>query len=266
MSELYDKSADHFLELASPQRLQILFSLLDKKSTITALAKELNSTKQEVHRNFVRLKKSSLIVKNVDGNYALTTFGRTMCTQVPSLILLSKNMGYFVDHIFGDIPTKFIMRSGQLANGTHVKGFSKIMEHWQSMYNNANEYIYQILSEVILDRTEAIIKRVQKGITFSYVMSEFAIVPKGRKKLLTKMGFSKLIEKGLVDRKMKKNVQTLVVVTEKEACVLFPKSDGEPDLSEMFYSDDPMFHEWCLDYYRYCWYNSDSFQESKLKE
>ena len=35
-------------------------------------------------------------------------------------------------------------------------------------------------------------------------------------------------------------------------------------ITEMFYSDNDMFHEWCLDYFRYCWYGSDIFQESKL--
>jgi len=61
-------------------------------------------------------------------------------------------------------------------------------------------------------------------------------------------------------------VQTVVVLNEKEACVLFPNTEGESDLSEMFYSSDPMFHEWCVDYFRYCWYGSDIFEESKLKE
>jgi len=25
-----------------------------------------------------------------------------------------------------------------------------------------------------------------------------------------------------------------------------------------------MFHEWCLDYFRYCWFNACTFQENKL--
>ena len=74
------------------------------------------------------------------------------------------------------------------------------------------------------------------------------------------------MEKGLVKRKMRQNVQTVLVLNEHEACVMFPNKDGESDLSEMFYSNDPMFHEWCLDYFRYSWYGSDLFEESKLKE
>jgi hypothetical protein len=55
-------------------------------------------------------------------------------------------------------------------------------------------------------------------------------------------------------------------MNEKEVCVMFPTINGESDLSEMFYSKDTMFHEWCLDYFRYSWYGSDVFVESKLKE
>jgi predicted transcriptional regulator len=266
LSDLYDKAAENFLELASSQRLHILFKLLGKKCTPTEVAKELEATKQEVHRNFARLEETGLVEKDKDGKYSLTTFGKTICTQVPSLVFLSQNRKYFEDHTFVDIPTKFMMRSGQLANGEHIKGVVKVLEKWKSIYKNADEYIYEVLSEVPLDLIEPLVDRVKKGINFMYIFSELAVVPKGRKELLKKLGFDKLIEKGLVERKMKKEVQTVVILNEKEACVLFPNIDGESDLSEMFYSSDPMFHEWCLDYFRYCWYGSDVFEESKLKE
>ena len=266
MVDLYEKAADHFLELASPQRLQILFKLSEKPSTITEMAQELDSTKQEVHRNFRRMEDSRLIEKDVDGKYSITTFGKTMCTQVPSLVFLSQNMEYFEDHEFGDVPTKFIMRTGQLAGGEHIKGVVKVLEQWKTIYKNANEYVYEVLYEVPLDLIEPLVKRIKEGIQFNYIFSKSAVIPKGRKELLGKLGFDKLIEKGLVERKMMDSVLTVVVLNEKEACVLFPNRKGEADISEMFYGNDLMFHEWCLDYFRYCWYGSDIFQESKLEE
>jgi len=266
MVDLYEKAADHFLELASPQRLQILFKLSEKSFTITEMAKELDSTKQEVHRNFRRLEDIRLIEKDVDGGYSITTFGKTMCTQVPSLVFLSQNMEYFEDHEFGDVPTKFIMRTGQLAGGKHIKGVVKVLEQWKKIYKNANEYVYEMLYEVPLDLIEPLVKRIKEGIQFNYIFSKSAVIPKGRKDLLRKLGFDKLIEKGLVERKMMDSVLTVVVLNEKEACVLFPNRKGEADISEMFYGNDLMFHEWCLDYFRYCWYGSDVFQESKLEE
>lgn len=266
MSDLYDKASENFLELASSQRLEILFKLLQKRSTPTFLAKNIGSTKQEVHRNFVRLEDSGLIEKDKDGQYGLTTFGKTMCTQVPSIIFLSQNRKYFEDHTFGDIPTKFIMRAGQLASGEHIKGVSKTLEQWKLIYKNADDYIYEILSEVPLDLIEPLIKRVKKGIRFQYIFDENVVAPKGRKALLKKLGFDKLIENGMVERKMDKGVKTVLVLNEKEACLMFPRIEGDADITEMLYSDDPMFHEWCLDYFRYSWYGSDLFQESKLKE
>ncbi len=266
MADLIDKTANYVLDLASPQRLNILFKLLSKDSTPTEIAKELESTKQEVHRNFIRLEESGLIEKKNNGKYSTTTFGETVCTQVPTIVFFSQNRKYFEEHTFIDIPYKFKIRCGQLAVSQHVKGISKVLEQWKTIYKNSKEYIYEILSEAPLDLIEPLVKQIKKGIKFQYIFSESTVVPKGRKNLLKKLGFNNLIEKGLIERKMAKNVQTVIVLNEKEACVLFPKNDGESDLTEMFYSDDPMFHEWCLDYFRFCWYGSDEFIESKLKE
>ncbi len=266
MADLIDKTANYVLDLASPQRLNILFKLLSKDSTPTEIAKELESTKQEVHRNFIRLEESGLIEKKNNGKYSTTTFGETVCTQVPTIVFFSQNRKYFEEHTFIDIPYKFKIRCGQLAVSQHVKGISKVLEQWKTIYKNSKEYIYEILSEAPLDLIEPLVKQIKKGIKFQYIFSESTVVPKGRKDLLKKLGFNNLIEQGLIERKMAKNVQTVIVLNEKEACVLFPKNDGESDLTEMFYSDDPMFHEWCLDYFRFCWYGSDEFIESKLKE
>jgi predicted transcriptional regulator len=266
MENLYENAANDFLELASEQRLNILFNLMAHRSKISAMAKEVGATVQEVHRNFERLADAGLIKKDGDGYYQLTTYGKTICTQVPDLVFVSKNRKYFESHDFGDIPMKFIQRIGALAAGQHVRGFVKVLEQWKDIYKNADEYVFEIFSEVPLDLIEPLISRVKKGIKFNYIFSESAVVPKGRKQLLEKLGFQKLIEKGLVERKMKKSVQVVVVLNEKEACVMFPTIDGDADMREMFYSSDHLFHEWCLDYFRYCWYGSDIFQESKLKE
>jgi len=266
LEDIYENASENFLELSSHQRLQILFNLLEKKSKVSNMAKKLEATNQEVHRNFMRLEDGGLISKEKDGNYGVTTYGRTMCSQVPALIFLSKNRKYFENHEFGEIPDKFIQRIGQLYNGEHVKGVTKVLEYWKTIYKNAQTYIYKISSEVPLDLIEPLVKQIKKGVMYNGVLLENAIVPKGRKNLLKKLGYDKLIEQGKVERKMKKNVKTVIVLNEKEACVSFPTLDGETNITEMFFSNDPKFHEWCLDYFRYCWYGSDSFQESKLKE
>jgi len=52
-----EKIAENFLELSSEQRLKIIFRLMKKKSNISSMAKELDATSPEVHRNFTRMLK-----------------------------------------------------------------------------------------------------------------------------------------------------------------------------------------------------------------
>ena len=65
-------------------------------------------------------------------------------------------------------------------------------------------------------------------------------------------------------------IPVAVILNESQATVMFPTLKGEPtaDMNSVFCSNkqDPLFHEWCLDYFRYCWYTSKTFDESKLLE
>jgi predicted transcriptional regulator len=264
----YEKIADDFLELASQQRLGILLRLLNKKSKVSIIAKDLDATVPEVYRNFERLVKADLIVKDSDGNYSITTYGKIICNQIPLLIFLSENKKYFKNHNFGDLPQKFLHGIGALGACQHIKGFVNVLEQWKEIYKNSDEYIYNILFEVPYtnDLLEPLVKKVNTGVKIKSIFSESSIIPKERKQALEKFGFKKFIEQGLIEKRMRKTIQIVVVLNEKEACVMLPKLDGEVDVSEMFYSTDSVFHEWCLDYFKYCWDESDVFQESKLKK
>ena len=70
-------------------------------------------------------------------------------------------------------------------------------------------------------------------------------MPKGRSELLQKLGWRELMSKGMIERKTADKVQVVTVLNERQASVLFPDLKGEADLNTMFYSEDPLFHEWC---------------------
>ena len=86
-----EKISSEFFEVGSEQRLSILLHLQDKKWTISALAKELDSTVTEVHRNFGRLQKAGLILKDADGTFQLTVRGENICSQIPSISFVLEN-------------------------------------------------------------------------------------------------------------------------------------------------------------------------------
>ena len=257
-------AAGEFLELSSEQRLAIVLKLQKSKSKISVIAKELEATMPEVFRNFERLAKADIISKDADGYYSLTTYGRTICGQIPSLLFVSGKKKYFKTHDFGNMPQKFIQRIGALATGQHYKGFTRVLEQWKHICENSEKYIYDILSEEPPDLMEPIISKAKQGIKINSIFSESTVIPKDRQEMIERLGVKKLVSDGTIERRISGQVSVVVVLNEKEACVMFPKTDGETDMSETFYSDDPMFHEWCLDYFRYCWNGAGPFSESKL--
>jgi len=259
--------AKDLFELASEQRLEILFRLKEEKSTVSVIAKNLGATMPEVFRNFDRLVKSGLIEKNIDGSYHLTLYGQTACAQIPSLVLVSHQKKYFEKHEFGSIPTKFLQRIGSLHSGEYIKGFVKTQEVWREIHSNAAEYIYNILPEVPYSSEiiEIVAEKAKKHIPIHSIFSEDTVIPKDRKKNFEKYGFKEFIEQGIIERKMRKDVKIAVLLNEKEGGIMFPTKDGESDIGDMLYSNKPEFHEWCLDYFKYCWESSGSFQEGKLK-
>ncbi len=260
-------TAEYFLELASEQRLGILLQLNEKNLTLTELAKKLDATAPEVSRNLQRLKKNELIKKESDGSYHLSTSGKAILSQIPSLVFLKNNKNHFKDHDFGDVPIKFIMRLGQLFSGQTINGFVKVQEKWQQIYKNADKYIYNILSEVLYSEElmSNLISKLKDGIKINSIFSETAVIPEKRKEILKKFNFKKFSDESTFGKKMKKEVKISIVLSEKEAGIMFSKDD-EADISTMFYHDNKEFHSWCFDYFKYCWENASQFQERKLND
>ncbi len=232
------------------------------------MEKKFEATVQEVFRNFQRLAKADLIVKDAEGDYSITTYGKIVCSQISSLRFLTGNRKYFKNHDFGDVPKKFLQRIGSLETGKQIKGFVNVLEHWKEIYKNSTEYICNILYEVPygMDLIDPLVKKLESGVKLNSILSETSIIPKERKQVFDKLGFKKLIEKGLLERKMKSNVSVVVILNEKEGMIMFPNKAGEVDLSEGFYSDNAEFQEWCHDYFNHCWNLATPFQEGKLNK
>lgn len=256
-----------FFELASQQRLSIIFDLYKKKSKLSDLSKDLGITMQEVHRNVNRLQDAGLIEKDSEGIFSLTTFGNTIIKQIPSFDFLSRHKEYFSEHTLGELPMKFVQRVGALNDCELVRGIVAILEFWKQIYRESENYIFEIIPQVPLDLIEPILFNVrERGIRLSYIFPRDVIIPKGRTELLRRLRFDELYSTGRIGRRMVDKVQVAVVINEKKASVLFPTQKGETDMNLMFYSEDQLFHDWCLDYFWFRWYGSKSFEEDKLRE
>jgi predicted transcriptional regulator len=270
----FENTSRTFFELGSTERIAIIFKIAESKCNLAKLSKELDSTMPEVRRNIVRLTNSGFIERESDGTFVLTTFGKTILEQIPTLDFLSRNKDYFSDHTFSPLPLKFRRRIGSLSNSILISGIVSVDERLKDIYDKSQEYAYAMIPEVPLDLIESIVRRLKKadnkGFTFSYILPAHATVPKRRRELLDALGFDELVKKGTVERRMVNSLLIGVALNDKQACIMFPRIQRnnkiDIDMNSMLYSDDPDFHEWCLDYYRYIWHNARSFEEKGLVE
>lgn len=256
----------YFMELAGRQRLEILTELSEGGSKITQMAKKLDATTPEIHRNFERLEEAGFVEKD-DGLFSLSPLGRHVLSTIPSFVFLKQNKKYFETHDFGDLPNKFIQRVGALKDTKHVRGFVKIQENSKHIYENAKEYIYNVLFEVQYssDFMYLVLEKTRSNVMIKTIFAENAIIPDERKKALEKTELKKFIQDSIIERKMRKQANLTILMNEKEAAISFPFKNNSPDVSEMFFGSSTEFHEFVLDYFRFLWEKSSAFNEKKFQ-
>jgi predicted transcriptional regulator len=148
-------------------------------------------------------------------------------------------------HDLSNVDPKFIQRIGDLQSKTGIKGFVKVLEKWKKIQENADEFIFNILSEVPYskDIIDVILNKLEKNVSIKSIFSETTVIPDDRKKMFEEMGFQKYVTSGALERRISKTNVVGLLVSDKEAGVFFQKADGELDLSYMFVSKDPKFRK-----------------------
>ena len=73
---------------------------------------------------------------------------------------------YFLEHPINSLPHKFISRLGELFECKQLKSYVDVFEYWKQIYENSEEYIYNILYDVPYfdDFTKPIHERLSNGV------------------------------------------------------------------------------------------------------
>ena len=265
----FDETEEIFSSLANSQRLAILYIISENKKTLSSIAKELRITTQETHRNLNKLMNSNIIEKDFRGYFSLTVFGEMIIKNISAINFLSKYKKFFSEHNFHNIPIKFIQRIGALENSEFLSGFVAVIEYIKRMYQNCERYIYSILPQVPLDLIHTAIPIVRdRDLKFKHILPTDALIPKKSEEFLKNEGYSQLLQKGLIERRMVTTINLGIVLTEKQALVMFPLSKSHVDMNFIFCNnvsmDGGLFHEWCLDYFNEIWNTAKTFDAGKL--
>ena len=266
MNHNLEDYAKYFLEVSSEQRLKIIQLLSEKEYRLSVLAKELDATTPEVHRNLDRLEKSGFIMKNRNGNFELTTLGQMVLGLIPNLAFVIENKKYFMEHPINSLPHKFISRLGELFECKKLQSYVDVFEYWKNIYENSEEYICNILYDVPYfdDFTKPIHEKLSQGVKIKSIFYEKAMVSSSRGEVVKKL--KKFIETGDIQRMMTKKIGAAVILNEKQSCLIFPNTEGKLDAGYAFVGEDFLFHQWCFDYFNYSWYNATPFVEKRLEK
>jgi predicted transcriptional regulator len=224
--------------------------------------------KPAISANFKNLKGVGLIKETNNQEFSLTPFGRVVLERIDTVHFLVRLKRYFNEHVIDDLPLQFRNRIGELSNSEVIAKTTVVNDKWRKIYQEANDYIKAIKSEVSIDNIDWAHEKVLHGIKYFYILGEDVTIPNPQERddRLRRLHWLDRTREGRILRRMVKTVKVVMAFNEREASLIFPSVDGEPNLTKAFYSKDPIFHRWCEDYFDHVWNNSIEFSEEKIRK
>ena len=248
-----------FFELSNEDRLEMLFKLQEDHMKVTTLSRELEITTQECSRHIARLSEAKLVEKDPEGFFNLTQYGRASLKLIPSWRFISEHSDYFNAHSLEKIPSEFVCRIGELRKSEPTENVMVTFHVVESIIKNAEEYVWLMHDQYLLNTLPLLRERLERGVT----VRTFEPQTMEPKRILDPMRphyideddeifFMKVWESGQVSTRFSDDIEAFLYVSEKEAVIAFPLSDGSFDYLG-FYSKDPSMRRFCRDLFDSCW-------------
>ena len=260
-SDVQPLASDLFMELASELRCSILVSVSRKPAKFSSLARELDTSVQDIHRNVNRLTDTGLVRRD-DRAVHLTEYGRIVTKQIPYFIFIKEHGKFFEEHTLGDIPEKFVQRIGALQNCELVHSVAAVMERLKKLESGTKKQLRLMASQAWAEEGRIIIELSMHSIEVLVMVGKNTIFPK---EIIDSIG--RLIEKMPANQKMQtkmvEKVDLALYISDEQAAVMFPNMKGEIDMSAIFIGSDPAFYEWCNDLFNHYWERGGYFDVSK---
>jgi len=223
-----------FFELASESRLGILRTLEKKNLKMNDAARKLDLTTTETFRQLQRLSEALLVQKQPDGTYAITQYGRLVLEFSSPLEFVLRHRDYFLAHDVWQLPYQFVKRLGELSQTNLITGMMESTAKSSQMIGEAQQYMWGISAEPIIQSFETVAKQIPKGVEYRFLS------PQPPAKLPN------------LENRTLSEIPVMLALTEKEAGVSFPFFGGRADYAG-FYGKDTIFLNWVKDLFLYYW-------------
>ena len=239
----WDDLCQILFELSNESRLRLALSLLEKKGTVTQLAKKYDLSTQETSRHLSRLTDNDLIQRDTEGAYEISQFGRLILSTLGSQWFIAENQDYFASHDACHIPEEFQSRLGELEESVYVDDVMAVFQRIQEMIDDAEEYIYRLTDRRFNLAYPHLQEAAERGVEFRLIETiEYEYSPDVNQ--FKRVSPSET--RGLA------SIPVFIAMSEKEVAALaFPIEDRFDYRG--FTSRDEKSIKWCRDLFQYYW-------------
>jgi predicted transcriptional regulator len=231
-------------ELSSSDRIKIMLLICKQNLRLSYISKKMNMTVTETSRHLQRLSEAKLLEKTVDGSYKLTPFGQLALSLMPSFKFISAHQEYLVTHNLSNLPSEFTARIGDLQNCTFRNDVMMAFHSVEKLIEEAQEYVWILSNQVLMSTIKPLENALKRSVKFKLILPEEFTWPSDLK--------PPPIFTSLTERRSLKEVDVILVLSEKQARLAFPTVSGTMDYIG-FGATDEQAHKWCSDLFMYYW-------------
>jgi predicted transcriptional regulator len=261
-----DSISSLFMELASETRFSLLLSLSKRPGRLSSLSRELDTSAQDVFRNLNRMAEEGLVRKS-DGEFSITEYGLMVVNQVPYFSFLRKHRKFFEGHSLASsgIPNTFLLRIGEIADCSVISSVTEVFQKLKKLESCANSTVKAMVPQAWPEEGEIFIDRASHGVQVQAIVGHNTIVPRD---VVETVGdtLEKLTRAGFFATRMIEKVGVgIYICDDSQAGLMFPRVDGEVDMTTLFYSKDSKFCAWCADLFSHYWQGAKRFDLKKTR-
>lgn len=245
-------TVDLFGVLSNSKRRQMLRICSEQNLTPEQIAKTLNHGVMATKKHLSILQKSGLVEKNTDAEFAITQIGYGYIQNMNSFEFLNKYKDFFLEHRFGDLTSDLLMRIGDLRNCEFYYGFHIVLPRWSKIAARAKKYLNLVFLHPPIVIADSIKPRVDTNLKIRLLIGKNSDITECNE-FVKNLELNKPTIRSNFEKRRCKQVQVNLIMSEKEACIIFPNNNGITDMHGNFISKDPDFVSWCHDFFECKW-------------
>lgn len=219
---------------------------------LTQVNKTLDSTVQATSRQLQRLYEARLIIKNVQGQYTLTQFGRMALALLQSFNFINDYKDYLETHDLSFLPDKFIHRLGQLSEHENLDNVDLALNRVGEIFFKAKKYFWCMADELGASLTHHSWKQNLEKIEYRLILPKSLSFSKATEARARSYLPNATLNWVFIDKP-----KMTITLNENQASIAFPLFNQGTDIRSWIAGKNSIFHQWCFDLYKYYWSQSE---------